>query len=145
VGVSIVCALGVAMVIATWPLLARDAHRRLMLAVLPLLTLGLALDVTGLLASTLFATTPTPSTSCSRPPSSTWRRCYLAWYAAIDHHRQVAARAGRPRSDSLPHIPPGIPGMRVGAGLRDHRPSRSTSSSLGPAEALRWRSPPSCS
>src|SRR5262245_60176795 len=53
-GLSILCAAGVVAVFVTWPFLVRDSHRRVTLAVLAFQTVGLVLDVLGLLASTLY-------------------------------------------------------------------------------------------
>src|SRR5512147_1188238 len=54
VSLSAVCVIGVAAVLATWPVLTRPAHRRLTVGVLCLQTVGLALDIFALLVSTLF-------------------------------------------------------------------------------------------
>ena len=118
VGVSIVCALGVAVLIATWPLLGRPAHRRLMFAVLTLQTLGLALDVGGLLVSTLFGKRANPIyllLEAALVHVSTVL-LFAAWYAAIDHHRQVARARGEATRQrfGFPQHSAGIPGTRGG-------------------------------
>jgi hypothetical protein len=53
-GLSWIALLNVATVLATWPLLFREQHRRMTLVVIALQTIGLVLDVTSLVTSTLF-------------------------------------------------------------------------------------------
>jgi hypothetical protein len=142
VGVSIVCALGVAGLIATWPLLARPAHRRLMFAVLTLQTLGLTLDVGGLLVSTLFGKRANPIyllLEAALVHISTVL-LFAAWYAAIDHHRQVARARGEATHQrfGFPQHSARYPGYEAWVpGIVDYLTfAFTTSSSLGPAEAL---------
>lgn len=142
VGVSIVCALGVAVLIATWPLLGRPAHRRLMFAVLTLQTLGLALDVGGLLVSTLFGKRANPIyllLEAALVHVSTVL-LFAAWYAAIDHHRQVARARGEATRQrfGFPQHSVAYPGYEGWVpGFVDYLTfAFTTSSSLGPAEAL---------
>jgi hypothetical protein len=142
VGVSLVSALGVAMAIATWPVLARRAHRRLTVAVLALLTLGLTLDVTGLLASTLFGKHANPIYLLLEAALVHLATVLLfaTWYATIDHHRQVARARGEPTRQrfGFPQHSAGYPGYeRWVPGVVDYLTfAFTTSSSLGPAEAL---------
>ena len=142
VGVSIVCALGVATVIATWPLLDRPAHRRVMLAVLALQTLGLTLDVAGLLASTLFGHHANPIYLLLEAALVHVATVLLfsAWYAAIDHHRQVARVRGEATHQrfGFPQHSARYPGYEGWVpGFVDYLTfAFTTSSSLGPAEAL---------
>jgi hypothetical protein len=142
VGVSIVCALGVATVLVAWPLLARPAHRRLMFTVLALQTLGLALDVAGLLASTLFGKHANPIyllLEAALVHISTVL-LFAAWYAAIDHHRQVARARGEATYQrfGFPQHSARYPGYEAWVpGFVDYLTfAFTTSSSLGPAEAL---------
>lgn len=142
VGVSIVCALGVAAVIATWPLLARPAHRRLTIAVLALQTLGLMLDITGLLASTLFGKHANPIyllLEAALVHVSTVL-LFATWYAAIDHHRQVARARGEATRQrfAFPQHAARYPGYEGWVpGFVDYVTlAFTTSSSLGPAEAM---------
>jgi hypothetical protein len=141
VGVSIVCALGVATVIAAWPLLARPAHRRLTFAVLTLQTLGLTLDVGGLLASTLFGKQANPIYLLLEAALVHVATVLLfaAWYAAIDHHRQVARAHGEATRQrfGFPQQSAGYPGYEGWVpGFVDYLTfAFTTSSSLGPAEA----------
>ena len=140
--VSVACALGVATVLATWPLLARPAHRRVMFAVLILQTLGLTLDVGGLLVSTLFGKRANPIyllLEAALVHISTVL-LFATWYAAIDHHRQVARSRGEPmrqrfgfpqHSASYPGYEGWVPGFVDYLTL-----AFTTSSSLGPAEAF---------
>ena len=142
VGVSIVCALGVATVIAAWPVLARPAHRRVMLAVLALQTLGLTLDVAGLLASTLFGHHANPIYLLLEAALVHVATVLLfsAWYAAIDHHRQVACVRGEATHQrfGFPQHSARYPGYEAWVpGFVDYLTfAFTTSSSLGPAEAL---------
>ena len=89
-----------------------------MFAVLTLLTLGLALDVTGLLASTLFGKRANPIYLLLEAALVHVATVLLfaAWYAAIDHHRQVARARGEPmpRGSDSRSTPPGMPGTRGG-------------------------------
>ena len=141
-GVSIVCALGVVVLIATWPLLGRPAHRRLMFAVLTLQTLGLALDVGGLLVSTLFGKRANPIyllLEAALVHVSTVL-LFASWYAAIDHHRQVARACGEATRQrfGFPQHSATYPGYEGWVpGFVDYLTfAFTTSSSLGPAEAL---------
>ena len=142
VGVSIACALGVAMVIAAWPVLARPAHRRLMFAVLALQTLGLSLDVTGLLVSTLFGKHANPIYLLLEAALVHVATVLLfaTWYAAIDHHRQVARARGEATRQrfGFPQHSARYPGYQEWVpGFVDYLTfAFTTSSSLGPAEAL---------
>ena len=142
VGVSITCALGVAVVIAAWPVLARPAHRRLMLAVLALQTLGLSLDVAGLLVSTLFGKHANPIYLLLEAALVHVATVLLfaAWYAAIDHHRQVARARGEATRQrfGFPQHSASYPGYQGWVpGFVDYLTfAFTTSSSLGPAEAL---------
>ena len=141
-GLSVGCALGVAAVITAWPLLARPAHRRLTFAVLTLQTLGLTLDVIGLLASTLFGKHANPIYLLLEAALVHVATVLLfaSWYAAIDHHRQVARARGtatRQRFGFPQHAGryPGYEGWVPG--FVDYVTlAFTTSSSLGPAEAL---------
>jgi hypothetical protein len=142
VGVSIVCALGVATVIATWALLGRPAHRRVMFAVLALQTVGLTLDVAGLLVSTLFGHRANPIyllLEAALVHVSTVL-LFSAWYAAIDHHRQVARVRGEATHQrfGFPQHSARYPGYEGWVpGFVDYLTfAFTTSSSLGPAEAL---------
>ena len=144
VGVSIVCALGVATVIAAWPLLARPAHRRLMLAVLVLQTLGLTLDVAGLLASTLFGKHANPIyllLEAALVHISTVL-LFSAWYAAIDHHRQVARLRVPRTSDSVPAAFTGLTGRGGVPGFVDYLTSRSDVVEPGASGGVSAAKPP---
>ena len=91
-----VCALGVATVIASWPFIIREAHRRITLGVVTVQALGLTLDVIALLASALFGKQAKPLyllLEAGLVQLSTVL-LFATWYAAIDHHRQEARRPG---------------------------------------------------
>ena len=141
-GMSIACALGVAALIVTWPFLARPSHRCLTLAVLALQTLGLSLDVIGLLASTLFGKRANPIYLLLEAALVHVATVLLfaSWYAAIDHHRQVAHASGQPARQrfAFPQHAGRYPGYEGWVpGFVDYLTlAFTTSSSLGPAEAL---------
>ena len=103
-----------------------------MFAVLTLQTLGLALDVGGLLVSTLFGKRANPIyllLEAGLVHVSTVL-LFAAWYAAIDHHRQVARARGEATRQrfGFPQHSVTYPGYLTFA--------FTTSSGLGPAEAL---------
>ncbi len=141
-GLSVLCAAGVVAVLVAWPFLARDAHRRVALAVIGLQTVGLTLDVLGLLASTLYGKRADPIyllMEAALVHVSTVL-LFATWYAALDHHRQVARAAGRV-------VPQGIafgPHSARYTGYENWLPSFvdyftfafTVSTSLGPAEGL---------
>ena len=113
-----------------------------MFAVLTLLTLGLALDVTGLLASTLFGKHANPIYLLLEAALVHVATVLLftAWYAAIDHHRQVASARGEATHQrfGFPQHSARYPGYEAWVpGFLDYLTfAFTTSSSLGPAEAL---------
>jgi hypothetical protein len=142
VGLSVLCALGVAAVILSWPFLFREAHRRITLVVLGVQTVGLTLDVIGLLASTLFGKQSKPLyllLEAGLVQLSTVL-LFATWYAAIDHHRrahETPQRIGFPQQASR------FPGYESWApGFLDYLTfAFTTSSSLGPAEAVPLATP----
>src|SRR5262245_16198047 len=142
VGMSAICAAGVAAVFISWPLLFRDAHRQVTLVVLGLQTLGLTLDVLGLLASTLFGKRADPIyllLEAALVHVSTVL-LFASWYAALDHHRQIARSQGQvaPPRLSFPQHAARYPGYEDWLpGFLDYFTfAFTTSTSLGPAEAL---------
>ena len=133
-GLSTLSALGVVAVVAGWPLLRRRIHRRLTLSVLSLQTVGLVLDVMGLVASTLFGQRANPIyllLEVALVHASTVM-LFSVWYATIDHHRQL----GRPcfafaqNAVRYPGYENWVPGFIDYVSL-----AFTTSSSLGPTEA----------
>ena len=113
-----------------------------MFAVLALQTLGLTLDVTGLLASTLFGKHANPIYLLLEAALVHVATVLLfaAWYAAIDHHRQVARARGEATRQrfGFPQQSARYPGYEEWVpGFVDYLTfAFTTSSSLGPAEAL---------
>jgi hypothetical protein len=113
-----------------------------MFTVLGLQTAGLTLDVTGLLISTLFGKHANPIYLLLEAALVHIATVLLfsAWYAAIDHHRQVARALGEATRQrfGFPQHSATYPGY-VGwvPGVLDYITFAFTvSSSLGPAEAL---------
>ena len=147
VGLSAACVAGVAAVLVSWPFLARPAHRRVTLVVLTLQTAGLTLDVLGLLASTLFGKHANPIyllLEAALVHLSTVL-IFAVWYAAIDHHRQLALAGGTPTRQffSFPQhaaFYPGYQGWQPG--LVDYLTFAFTvSTSLGPTDAVPLAAP----
>src|SRR5437762_1115395 len=96
VGLSVVCAIGVALILITWPFLDREAHRRLTLAVLGIQTVGLVLDILALLMTTIFGKHENPLyllLEAALVHISTVQ-LFSVWYATLDHHRQLERREG---------------------------------------------------
>ncbi len=141
-GLSTLALVGVAAIVISWPLLVRDAHRRLILAVLALQTLGLSLDVLGLLASTLFGHRANPIYLLLEAAlvHASNVLLFAVWYATLDQHRQVAnTRGGAVRQRfAFPQHTARLPGYEGWVpGFVDYLSlAFSTSSSLGPAEAI---------
>jgi hypothetical protein len=141
-GLSAVCAVGVALLLVTWPFVRRDHHRRLILLVVSLQTVGLSLDVFALLASTLFGQHANPIyllLEAALVHASTVV-LFAVWYASIDHHRQVARARDQPVRLALSFAPntnryPGY--ERWLPGFVDYLfVAFSASSSLAPSDAL---------
>src|SRR4029453_6089605 len=111
-------------------------------AVLTLLTLGLTLDVAGLLASTLFGHRANPIYLLLEAALVHVATVLLfsAWYAAIDHHRQVARARGEATHQrfGFPQHSARYPGYEAGGPGFVHYLTFAftTSASLGAAEAL---------
>jgi len=142
IGLAAVSAVGVAAVLISWPLLERPAHRRLTFAVLALQTLGLMLDVVGLVASTLFGHRAKPLyllLEVALVHASTVL-LFTAWYATIDHPRQLAHARGEPvrQAFAFPQHSARYAGYEGWVpGFVDYISfSFTASSSLAPAEAL---------
>ncbi len=139
---SVVCAVGVALLLITWPLMRRERHRRFTLVILGLQTIGLTLDVVGLLTSTLFGQHANPIyllLEAALVHASTVL-LFTVWYATIDHHRQVSRFHGRvvPAALSFPQHTSRYPGYDGWLpGFVDYLfLAFSASSSLAPSEAL---------
>jgi hypothetical protein len=87
----------VAAMLVTWPLLFREQHRRLTIAVIAVQTAGLLLDVAALLVSTLFGKEAAALYLLLEAA------CVLAstvllfgvWYSILDHHGRMLRRAGQ--------------------------------------------------
>jgi hypothetical protein len=142
IGLSALCAAGVGAILVSWPFLFREAHRRITLVVLGAQTVGLTLDVIGLLASTLFGKHSKPLYLLLEAGMVQLSTVLLfsTWYAAIDHHRQMVrpdGPAARPRI-GFPQQVSRYPGYEQWApSFVDYVTfAFTTSSSLGPAEAL---------
>jgi hypothetical protein len=91
--VNLVC---VATVLATWPFLFREHHQRLTIGVVALQTLGLILDVTSLVTSTLFGQQAKPlylllEAACVHVSVVL---LFTVWYTTLDHPRKVLWAAG---------------------------------------------------
>jgi hypothetical protein len=137
--VNLVC---VAAVLATWPLLFRERHRRLTLAVVSLQTLGLTLDVISLVASTLLGQKANPlylllEAACVHISVVL---IFAVWYTTLDHQGQLA-RAGGGTARALLVFPqnsgvyPGYQGWVPG--FVDYLfVSFCMSSTLGPGDAV---------
>ena len=139
---SVLCAAGVAVLLITWPFMSRPQHRRLTFAVLGLQTIGLTLDVVGLLTSTLFGKHADPIyllLEVALVHASTVL-LFAVWYASIDHHRQLTRSHGRalPPALSFPQHTTRYPGYDGWVpGIVDYLfLAFSASSSLAPSEAL---------
>jgi len=141
-GLSVVCGAGVASILLTWPFVAAEAHRRLMLTVLTVQTSGLVLDVSALLVATLSGQHANPFyllLEAALVHASTGL-LFASWYATIDHHAQLARAQGltaRPRMSFPQHAAryPGYEGWVPG--FVDYWSfAFTTSTSLGPAEAM---------
>ena len=96
IGLSVVCAIGVALILISWPFLQREAHRRLTLVVLSIQTVGLALDVIALLMTTLFGKHANPFYLLLEAALVHFSTVQLfgVWYATLDHHRQLVRELG---------------------------------------------------
>jgi len=139
---SVVCAIGVAAVLVSWPVLLRGSHRRLTLGVLALQTTGLSLDVVGLIASTIFGEQSNPIyllLEVALVHTSTVL-LFTVWYATMDHHRQVAHARGVAERQcfAFPQHSVRYPGYENWVpGYIDYLSlSFNMSSSLAPAEAM---------
>ena len=139
---STLCAIGVASIAAFWTFLGAEQHRRLMLGVLTLQTLGLVLDVLALLAATLSGQHANPFyllLEAALVHTSTGL-LFASWYVTIDHHRQLA----RLRGDTIRHRFSFPQNATKFSGYEDWLPgfldywsfAFTASSSLGPAEAM---------
>jgi hypothetical protein len=139
---STVCAIGVASIAASWAFLGGEEHRRLMVGVLAVQTLGLVLDVLALLVATLSGQHANPFyllLEAGLVHISTGL-LFASWYATLDHHRQLARLEGgtvRQRF-SFPQNTNKFPGYEDWVpGFADYWSFAFTaSSSLGPAEAM---------
>ena len=141
-GLSIVCAIGVGAVLMSLPVLLRETHRRLTFVVLTFQTVGLTLDVVGLIASTIFGEQSNPIyllLEVALVHTSTVL-LFTVWYVTMDHPRQVAhARGGGDRQCfSFPQHSVRYPGYEGWVpGYVDYLSlAFTTSSSLGAAEAV---------
>ena len=96
IGLSVVCAIGVALILISWPFLQREAHRRLTLVVLSIQTVGLVLDVIALLMTTLFGKHANPFYLLLEAALVHFSTVQLfgVWYATLDHHRQLVRELG---------------------------------------------------
>ena len=141
-GLSWIALLCVAAVLATWPFLFREQHRRLTLAVIALQTVGLVLDVTSLVTSTLFGKQAAAlylllEAACVLTSTVL---LFAVWYAALDHHGRMLRRSAIPARQIL-LFPQDVAAY---SGYADWVPgfvdylflSFSTSSTLGPTETL---------
>ena len=142
IGLSSVSAGGVAAILISWPFLHREAHRRMTLVVLALQTLGLTLDVVGLVASTLFGHRANPLyllLEVALVHASTVL-LFTAWYATLDHPSQLAHARGEParQSFAFPQHSARYPGYEAWVpGFVDYVSlAFTTSSGLAPAEAM---------
>jgi len=113
-----------------------------MLVVVALQTIGLSLDVMGLLASTLFGKHANPIyllLEVALVHASTVL-LFAVWYAALDHHRQVARAHGEPARQALsfPQSTSKYPGYDgwLPSFVDYLFVAFSASSSLAPSEAL---------
>jgi hypothetical protein len=91
--VNVACA---AAVLLTWPFVFRHRHRRLILAVGALQTVGLVLDVTSLVASTVLGERANPlylllEAACVHVSVVL---IFAVWYTALDHPGQLERAAG---------------------------------------------------
>ena len=137
VSLSAICALGVVAVVVSWPFIVREAHRRIMLGVVTVQTVGLTLDVMALLASTLFGKQAKPLyllLEAGLVQASTVL-LFATWYAAIDHDRQDD---GRPQRIGFPQQSAHFPGYEAWSpGFVDYLTfAFTTSAGLGPSEAM---------
>ena len=141
-GISWIALLCVATVLATWPFVFREQHRRLTMAVIGIQTTGLALDVTSLVTSTLFGKQAAAlylllEAACVLASTVL---LFSVWYAALDHHGRMLRRIGVPSRQVLvfPQDVVSYPGYADWApGFADYLfLSFSTSSTLGPTETL---------
>jgi hypothetical protein len=141
-GLSWIALLCVAAVLATWPFLFREQHRRLTLAVIALQTVGLVLDVMSLVTSTLFGKQAAAlylllEAACVLTSTVL---LFAVWYAALDHHGRMLRRSAIPARQIL-LFPQDVAAY---SGYADWVPgfvdylflSFSTSSTLGPTETL---------
>ena len=146
-GLSSVCAVGVAMILVSWAFVGGEGHRRLILGVLAFQTSGLVLDVLALLVATLSGQHANPFyllLEAALVHASTVL-LFASWYAMIDHHRQLARIQGgalRQRI-SFPQNAARYPGYESWVpGFVDYWSFAFTaSSSLGPAEAIPLAAP----
>lgn len=91
--INLVCA---AAVLATWPFLFREAHRRLTIGVVAVQTLALTLDVISLVASTLFGHQANPlylllEAACVHVSVVL---LFTVWYTTLDHPRKMQGPGG---------------------------------------------------
>lgn len=141
-GISWIALLSVAAVLAAWPVLFREQHRRLTIGVIALQTSGLVLDVASLVTSTLFGKQAAAlylllEAGCVLTSTVL---LFAVWYAALDHHGRLLRRVGVPARQALafpqdiapyPGYADWVPGFADYLFL-----SFSTSSTLGPTETL---------
>lgn len=148
VGLSVVCAIGVALILISWPFLRREAHRRLTLVVLSIQTVGLVLDILALLLTTLFGKHANPFyllLEAALVHISTVQ-LFTVWYATLDHHRQLVRELGGPEHRqrlTWPQHSARYPGYEDWVpGFVDYYSFAFTvSSCLAPAEALPLAAP----
>ena len=95
-GLSVLCAIGVVLLLITWPFLHREPHRKLTLAVLSIQTVGLLLDVLALLMTTLFGKHANPFYLLLEAAMVHFAtvQLFTVWYATLDHHRQATRELG---------------------------------------------------
>lgn len=93
---SVVCAIGVLGVLISWPFLLRETHRRFILGVLAIQTVGLALDVFALLLSALVGQRANPLYLLLEAAlvHVATVALFSAWYSSVDHPRQLARSQG---------------------------------------------------
>jgi hypothetical protein len=146
-GLSWAGLLCVIVVLAAWPVLFREQHRRLTLAVIALQTGGLVLDVLSLLTSTLFGKQAAAlylllEAACVLTSTVL---LFAVWYVILDHHGRMLRRAGL----AMPQVLVFPQDIITYSGYADWIPgfvdylflSFTVASTLGPTETLPLASP----
>lgn len=142
-GLSVICAIGVGLILVSWFFLDRETHRRLTLVVLSAQTTGLLLDVFALLMTTLFGKHANPFYLLLEAAlvHVATVQLFSVWYTTLDHHRQLTRDLGGPEHRqriTWPQHSAHYPGYENWVpGFIDYYSFAFTvSSCLAPAEAL---------